>query len=549
MSFWPFALRSSLGGALLPLFIGCDVATECTAGTERCACYGNGTCEEGLVCLSEHCVDPTPDGDAASQTAVTGRSPSDGGASTVVDPDTEVDTETEPSPFDTSAPPLTSAAAPFPDSSWQEAETSIAPGLSTNREPSTNPGPASNPADATSTGAVSEPTSSAEPHLDTTTDDTTATPTPVIPELPSRATTALDDPASPVAASSGCPLNPLPLDLQGVCYEEVPCTDEPCSAQLEWVLARANFGQLDYSFTLRGLSGDGTVLLGDWVATGNADRRATLLRWGHDRATVFDADTSATAINADATAAIGAREATVDTWEFLRWRRGVAEVLPQDWGTPNDISDGTTIVGYNRIESVLRGFSWTSGEPSYATTIALQAVSGDGASASGVIDNGGPVVLFHANGTTTIPPTPNFRPDATSDVNADGSVVVGYGWSQSTAKSPMFRWRVVDEAVDVIAPLGDFESAYASGVTDDGEVIVGTNLTGASNGPIEDSEAFYWDIQGGMRPLVEELGARGLEVPLGLWLSNARISRDGTTVAGEGYDGNSRILWRARLAR
>jgi len=31
-------------------------STNCPAGNERCACYGNGTCNAGLVCASQHCV-------------------------------------------------------------------------------------------------------------------------------------------------------------------------------------------------------------------------------------------------------------------------------------------------------------------------------------------------------------------------------------------------------------------------------------------------------------------------------------------------------------
>lgn len=32
---------------------------SCPRGAERCACTANGNCEEGLVCLSKHCVDPS----------------------------------------------------------------------------------------------------------------------------------------------------------------------------------------------------------------------------------------------------------------------------------------------------------------------------------------------------------------------------------------------------------------------------------------------------------------------------------------------------------
>src|SRR5689334_1913359 len=30
---------------------------SCAAGSETCPCYGNGTCDDGLACRSEVCVD------------------------------------------------------------------------------------------------------------------------------------------------------------------------------------------------------------------------------------------------------------------------------------------------------------------------------------------------------------------------------------------------------------------------------------------------------------------------------------------------------------
>src|SRR5204863_8813416 len=30
--------------------------SSCPAGSERCSCYGNGTCDVGLSCLSNRCV-------------------------------------------------------------------------------------------------------------------------------------------------------------------------------------------------------------------------------------------------------------------------------------------------------------------------------------------------------------------------------------------------------------------------------------------------------------------------------------------------------------
>jgi hypothetical protein len=39
---------------------GSACSKEPAAGSERGACYGNGTCDEGLLCLSELCVRPPP---------------------------------------------------------------------------------------------------------------------------------------------------------------------------------------------------------------------------------------------------------------------------------------------------------------------------------------------------------------------------------------------------------------------------------------------------------------------------------------------------------
>ncbi len=47
---------------------GAGSRERCPAGTETCSCYGNGTCNEGLVCASSLCVD-------LSEVATGGRNP------------------------------------------------------------------------------------------------------------------------------------------------------------------------------------------------------------------------------------------------------------------------------------------------------------------------------------------------------------------------------------------------------------------------------------------------------------------------------------------
>jgi hypothetical protein len=58
----------------LGLAVGCGGGSQsgCT-GAERCSCYPNNTCNAGLTCLSDVCVDsPTGAGGAAGATGAAG---------------------------------------------------------------------------------------------------------------------------------------------------------------------------------------------------------------------------------------------------------------------------------------------------------------------------------------------------------------------------------------------------------------------------------------------------------------------------------------------
>lgn len=56
----------SLFLVMLLSFAGCDEGKKCPAGTEGCACYGNNTCNQGLMCASDRCW---PTGDAGEDVA------------------------------------------------------------------------------------------------------------------------------------------------------------------------------------------------------------------------------------------------------------------------------------------------------------------------------------------------------------------------------------------------------------------------------------------------------------------------------------------------
>src|SRR6185369_10760864 len=53
------AIGAAIGGGAC--FGASAKKTESCDGQERCACYPNGTCNAGLVCLSDLCVSGSPD--------------------------------------------------------------------------------------------------------------------------------------------------------------------------------------------------------------------------------------------------------------------------------------------------------------------------------------------------------------------------------------------------------------------------------------------------------------------------------------------------------
>lgn len=121
-------------------------------------------------------------------------------------------------------------------------------------------------------------------------------------------------------------------------------------------------------------------------------------------------------------------------------------------------------------------------------------------------------------------PGGDFLSDA-KDVSADGSVIVGAGWSASGPEA--FRW--VDGGG--MSSLGDLPggrfSSQANGVSADGSIVVGT--TDVTSG----SEAFRWTVSDGMvgmgfPPFVTG-GSDFFSTGLG-------VSADGLVVVGGGND-------------
>ena len=119
-------------------------------------------------------------------------------------------------------------------------------------------------------------------------------------------------------------------------------------------------------------------------------------------------------------------------------------------------------------------------------------------------------------------------------VSADGSVIVGGSYSESTSHQA-FRWTAETGMVSLGSFGGINPSSFARDVSADGSVIVGNSYV------VSTSQAFIWDSENGMCNLKDvlvdnyglNLAGWTLELAMG-------ISDDGFTIVGYGInpDGN-----------
>jgi probable HAF family extracellular repeat protein len=207
--------------------------------------------------------------------------------------------------------------------------------------------------------------------------------------------------------------------------------------------------------------------------------------------------------------------------------------------------DGSIVVGYaehNTMSNPLgQAFRWTEQTGmqglGYArpngTYAEARGISRDGSTIVGVSQSGGavgPVDAFMwtaSGGMHALPGLPGapYIDNNANAVNADGSVVVGWSTSATTAVHAA-RWTSAGvQDLGVVAPS---TTSIAYAVSDDGNVIGGI-LNGI--GPFD--LAFVWTPDSGMSLLSDYLGAHGVVVPAGYRIEDVyAISGDGMTFGG-----------------
>lgn len=118
------------------------------------------------------------------------------------------------------------------------------------------------------------------------------------------------------------------------------------------------------------------------------------------------------------------------------------------------------------------------------------------------------------------------------DVSADGSVVVGFSFSDLSGQQEAFRWTLAEGMIGLggLDPL--FPESFADAVSADGSVIVGGSYG------VSGWEAFRWTSTGGMVPLGDLPGGSFESEALG-------VSADGSVIVGysDGVSGWEAFRW------
>lgn len=127
--------------------------------------------------------------------------------------------------------------------------------------------------------------------------------------------------------------------------------------------------------------------------------------------------------------------------------------------------------------------------------------------------------------------------DALSD---DGRVFVGSGRVDNTNVQPAYMWK--DGTFSTLPKLPGADYNNVGAISANGSVVVGLSGTNAVQ------RAFIWDETKGIRTVLAETVARGLELPVDLELTTVDfLSDDGTILVGWVYGTEVRSFWRVTL--
>ncbi|MDR3498990.1 MAG: hypothetical protein P4L72_07165 [Parvibaculum sp.] len=340
-------------------------------------------------------------------------------------------------------------------------------------------------------------------------------------------------------------------------------------------------GGLDYASYAKGVSDDGSVVVGSSdITSGNDADWSSAFMWtsggmtdlGYlglpgslpDNKPIFSA---ANGVSADGSAIVGYSITTSGYAHAFRWTSGGGMIdLGNFGGAVGDAQaqgisgDGAVIVGSSIVPNGhSHAVTWTTTD-SWATAVVtdlgtLVGAMGDstalGVSTDGSIIVGasqeagghGHATMWSGGTAIDLGTIGGFVGDSYAyNVSGDGSTVVGVSELAGGA-AHAFRWTDTTGMVD-LGTLGNDDYSQAQAASADGKIIVGYSIgTTSVNG-----HGFIWTAEAGMRDLNAVLAGAGVNMT-GITVQIASgISRDGQFIVGEAaFPGDS--FYTAFIAR
>jgi len=252
------------------------------------------------------------------------------------------------------------------------------------------------------------------------------------------------------------------------------------------------------------------------------------------------------AISGDGSATVGV-SATVTASEAFIWTHSSGMTLLGDLAggqTSSEAkgisSDGLAVVGVGESASGQEAFLWTQaggmiglGDLSGGVFNSIAtSTSADGFVVVGLSESTAGIEVFRwtqTDGMVGLGLTTSeffFKPR----ISADGTTVVG-NVSPALGTGEAFRWTAGNGVVLLGDGGGLFSNSYATGVSGDGEIVVGT-----ANTPSFQNVPFVWTPVAGMMPL-NDLLVSGFGLDTSAWriFGASAISDDGTVILGSGH--------------
>ena len=316
----------------------------------------------------------------------------------------------------------------------------------------------------------------------------------------------------------------------------------------------------DDNGSIEGVSGDGSVVVGESNAGGNFHAFRWTANGGTQALGYLPGDGYSTAVDVSDNGSVivgSSRLSSVSSSEAYIWTAGDGLTglgfLPGgDTSTATAISgDGLVVVGSSNSTIYTSGeaFRWTSGGGmtalgnigGFPTISTASALSYDGSVVVG--SNIYAFGMFHTiayrwtidDGMTSLGLLSGYTSTGASAISSDGSVVYGTA-SNNGGTSEGFRWTEADG----LSGLGWLPGGSHSSVVDvsaDGTIVLGES---DSTGNIID-EAVLWSEAQGMRSVKNLLAEAGVDTS-GWSLDDAGgISSDGTIIVGTGNDPQNEI--------